>query len=248
MKKKILFILSVFGLLAIAFFLPSYYKSFSSLKNGLEVRDFTSATSSNVYHFFMLGKNKMEFTLTRPDKKDKKTLLSIAGAFTLESKPDGVYGLSGVIFNRDSVNHRLGGAIKIFGDSIEIFSTNKGAIFTKGYLDTLEKLKASFFQQIQMIVHSNPEDSKSPKQFQCRGIAILATGEVAVVESEKAITLKTFAADLAENKLVRELLYTDMGAWDEGWYRDKTGDVKVIGNERSQTMKQSNWIVFRSRQ
>jgi hypothetical protein len=37
-----------------------------------------------------------------------------------------------------------------------------------------------------------------------------------------------------------------MGSWDEGYYKDPlTNKTVIIGYDRSQTAKQSNWIVFK---
>ena len=45
---------------------------------------------------------------------------------------------------------------------------------------------------------------------------------------------------------VKQLIYTDMGAWDEGWYKNPINNTLVkIGKDLSQTDKQSNWIIFR---
>jgi hypothetical protein len=96
-----------------------------------------------------------------------------------------------------------------------------------------------------MIESGKAAKFKDLKVFQRRGIAKFKNGKTAIIESNEAITLKVFADDLVELG-VQDLLYTDMGSWDEGWYRDPaTGKVVVIGKDRSQTKRQSNWVVFR---
>jgi hypothetical protein len=81
--------------------------------------------------------------------------------------------------------------------------------------------------------------------FQRRGIAILNDNSIAIIESEQAITLEVFSKDLVLLN-VKQLIYTDMGAWDEGWYRNPLHNVLIkIGKDLSQTDKQSNWIVFK---
>jgi hypothetical protein len=42
---------------------------------------------------------------------------------------------------------------------------------------------------------------------------------------------------------VRDAIYTDMGGWDEGWYRDGV-KVRTIGLMRGSTRRQSNWFVM----
>ena len=86
---------------------------------------------------------------------------------------------------------------------------------------------------------------KDKKLFQRRGIAILNDNSIAIIESEQAITLEVFSKDLVLLN-VKQLIYTDMGAWDEGWYRNPLHNaLKKIGKDLSQTDKQSNWIVFK---
>jgi hypothetical protein len=64
-----------------------------------------------------------------------------------------------------------------------------------------------------------------------------------VIESYEHITLTDYTKDLLELG-VTDALYTDMGSWDEGWYRNGN-DIETIGRIRSQTDKQCNWVVFK---
>jgi hypothetical protein len=67
---------------------------------------------------------------------------------------------------------------------------------------------------------------------------------MALVESLSAITLSQFGIDLAALG-AKQLAYTDMGPWDEGWYRNsKDNKVVTLGQDRSLTNKQSNWLVL----
>lgn len=242
MKKTIAFIFYVLLLFAATFFLPSYYKSYGKTA-GIQVTAFTSA-AGNKYHFYKAKSARLRFTLQRPSKSDSTVLLSIAGAFTASGKPDGIYCADGKLFNRDSINTTLGGAIILHEQSVRIIPTAKGKLFTPRFIDSLQQIKASFFQQIQMVVNGKAEDSKSEKKFQCRGIVVMKNGGTAIVESVGEITLKVFAKDMEESGQVKDLLYTDMGAWDEGWYRNEKGKITVTGINRSQTEKQSNWVIY----
>ena len=208
---------------------------------GIDTKSFRS-NSGNTYTMYLLGKNNIEFTTQFPSKQNKNILFCIAAAFTKDSGVDGVYGVEGKIFNQDKINHRVGGALKITQGKVEFVNTKKGKIFTKNYLNQCARQQASFFQQLYLIVNGTPEVSKSEKTFQCRGVAKLKTGELCVIESEKEITLATFAKDVS--KIVQELIYTDMGSWDEGWYRNKEGKISRIGSIFLDTDKQTNWIVF----
>jgi hypothetical protein len=47
---------------------------------------------------------------------------------------------------------------------------------------------------------------------------------------------------------VKDLIYTDMGARDEGWYRISPGETRRIGKNLSQTARQSNWVIFKKQE
>ena len=57
----------------------------------------------------------MDVALKRPDKKNDNILLCIPGAYTdlNNLKVDGLYIDNGIVYNRNAINHTLGGAIKI---------------------------------------------------------------------------------------------------------------------------------------
>ena len=191
----------------------------------------------------------MDFVVgQRPDQKDRNIVLSIAGAFTdlNTDKVDGIYMSNGTSGNTAKKNSTLGGAIKIVNGDCEIFPSKKGKLLNDSIIKVLSPKKASFFQQIQMIENGTAAKFKDVKLFQRRGIAKFKNGKTAIIESDEAITLKVFADDLVELG-VNSLLYTDMGAWDEGWYRDPVkGNIVVMGKDKSQTARQSNWVVFSS--
>ena len=246
MAKKFIFLLCVSLLFGITFFFPALISSQQiPNKSAIKIKKYT-APSGNKYNFYLKGTNKIKFTATRPDKEDTTILLCIPAAFTrlTDYKPDGFFMVNGVPGNQDSINYTLDGTVKISEDSLQFFSSNKGKIFTKTFVDSLKIEKAFIFQQTQLIKNSTPLAVRSNHKYQCRGIAILATGEVCVIESEDVITLATFAEDLASEKKVKQLMYTDMGAWDEGWYKNSKNRLVKLGKNFSQTKKQSNWLIF----
>ncbi|MFN5182826.1 MAG: hypothetical protein ACK5D5_07350 [Bacteroidota bacterium] len=229
--------------LSITFLLTSFFLLGFSDKNvrGVIVQGFT-AKSGNKYKFYMLGNNHINFSVNRPSKQDENIQLCIAAAFTKDQQVDGIHAVNGRIFNDNKINHSVGGALVISNGKVRFINTKKGKIFSGAYVKKLSKSKSSFFQQLYVIVNGKPEVSKSKKVFQCRGIARLKTGEICIAESEKAITLQTFANDLGEK--VQELIYTDMGSWDEGWYKDEKGNSHKMGSIFFDTDKQTNWIYF----
>jgi hypothetical protein len=202
--------------------------------------------SGNTYIFIYKKDHKADFVLARPGKEDTSVLLCIPAAFTqlTDYSVDGIYISHGKAGNTKKINRSLGGALEIVNGEVSIFPTDKGSRITDSLVDAVVMKKGALFQQIQMIVNGVPASFKDQKLFQRRGIVLLKDGRVLVAESRKAITLKTFADDLAALG-ASDLLYTDMGAWDEGWYRDSNGKTISMGYDHSQTDRQSNWFIFR---
>lgn len=203
--------------------------------------------SGTTYSFIKKNTCQISFTTTRPDQKDKSILLSIPAAFTNTSNDhiDGIYAVNGEVDNTGFINKTLGGVFYIEKNNCRIFQSAKGRLFNDSLYSLVKSNKASFFQQIQCIQNGKAASFIDKKLFQRRGIALLKDGSVAIVESKEAITLQAFSEDLVQLGVVN-LIYTDMGAWDEGWYKDPvSGKLVIIGKDLSQTARQSNWIVFR---
>ena len=240
MLKKIIFFLII---VLVAYFLVG---SSSKGTKSLLTIEVLKGKSGNEYLIIYKNAAKIDFEIARPDKKDTNIYLCISGAFTtLDNYAiDGLYICSGKTENKNKINHSLGGAVKIINGECSIFPTNKGKFLTDSLISTIEKKGGSLFQQIQMIVNGEAATFKDTKLFQRRGVVIFKNGKTAIAESKNAITLKVFADDLTELG-VKDLLYTDMGSWDEGWYKDKSGKLIILGMNRSETSKQSNWVVFR---
>jgi hypothetical protein len=231
-------------ILCLVFFAYSFRASL--VVNAISIEK-KKATSGNNYTIIYQNTCKMEFTDKRPLATDKSIKACIAGAFTqLDNyKVDGVYLCNGKITNSIAVNKTLGGALKIVNGQASIFSTQKGKLFTKPFLNALAVQKASMFQQIQLISSGVASKFKDKANFQRRAIVIFKNGKTAFVECAESILLATFSKDLVELG-AKDALYTDMGGWDEGYYIDpKTSKKVVIGLSRTHTQYQSNWVVFR---
>lgn len=204
--------------------------------------------SKTTYTFIKKNNCKISFEHKRPDKTDKTILACIPAAFTelTNYKVDGIYAINGKIENKKSINKTLGGVFYIENGICKVFQSGKGKLFNDSLLKLATKNKASFFQQIQCIQNGKAASFKDQKLFQRRGIAILKDNSIAIIESYENITLKVFSEDLALLG-VSQLIYTDMGAWDEGWYKTPaTQKIVTIGRDLSQTSKQSNWIIFKN--
>ncbi|MFL5763425.1 MAG: hypothetical protein ACJ77K_05730 [Bacteroidia bacterium] len=232
---------------AVFIFFLSAIISLSGFRPGLALKvDTKKVSSGNTYTLFYKDNLKMDVALKRPDKNDVNIQLCIPGAYTLltDYTVDGLYIDNGTTHNRNAINYTLGGGIKIVNGNCEIFPTQKGKLLDANFIAAAEKEKASFFQQIQMVEKGVGATYKDKKLFQRRAIVKLKGGKTAVIESYQFITLTAFTKDLIELGAV-DALYTDMGAWDEGWYRTEDGKTKTIGRLRTQTDKQCNWVVFK---
>lgn len=218
--------------------------------NGLIAQNISLETktgkSGTTYTFFKKNNCRIAFTNVRPDKKDASVLLCIPAAFTNtgNDRIDGIFAVKGEVGNADAVNKTLGGICYIEKNSCRIFQSGKGRLFNDSLLQQVKAGHVSFFQQIQCIQNGKAASFIDKKVFQRRGIAVLKDHSIAIIESRESITLRVFSEDLAALG-VADLIYTDMGAWDEGWYRDPENQLrKTIGRDLSQTARQSNWVVF----
>lgn len=200
------------------------------------------------YHFYDKGDLAFGWETKRPSRNDAKIKFCIPAAFTTTTDTIvGIYSYKGNVYNARAISKSIGGTILIEGGRFEIFPNEKGAKFASDFIASLRERRASLFQQYQLVQNKVAATFKDKKKFQMRAIVKFSDGREGVVESYKAIDFKTFNADLVALG-VQDALYTDMGAWDEGWYRHPvTEKLVAIGNDRSKTNKQTNWAIFYQR-
>lgn len=244
--KKIVFIILFLRLITFGGFISYGFKNHKPTSISLVIEN-KKATSGYNYTFFYKNNLLMDVSLKRPDKNDKNILICIPAAYTdLQSYfVDGLYIDNGKVYNKNKVNHSLGGAIKIINGNCEIFPTQKGKLLNDSLINLIVSKKGSLFQQIQMVEKGVGAKYKDTKLFQRRAIVKLKGNKTAVIESYEHITLTAFTKDLLELGAV-DAIYTDMGAWDEGWYR-QDNKLITIGRMKSQTDKQCNWVVFKEK-
>lgn len=197
------------------------------------------------YSVFYSGENHFAIRSKRPSADSGNISMCIAGAFTLldDNTIDGLYIENGAIV-KTKANHHLGGGLLINGNSLSIIKTFDGKLLTSSWRDSIAALHCSFFQQIQLVRSDSAlRFGKDQKYFQRRAIVIFKNGKTAIVESKEPVLLQTFADALVAMD-AKDALYTDMGGWDEGWYRTANGKIKAIGAMRSDTPRQSNWVIL----
>lgn len=242
---------SLFLVLIIAFFAiiisPRFLLGESSDEPCTKTFAVEEKRSKDGHHYTIFRKNssRISFEVTRPDKDDKHIQLCIPAAFTdLDT-----YGIDGACIEKgkrcnDKVNYTLGGALRIENGHYSIIDTKKGKLLTDSMLNALAAKGGSLFQQIKIISNGKAASFSDTKIYQRRALVQMKDKSWAVLESLEAITLADFSNDLVELG-AWNALYTDMGAWDEGWYRHpSSGKTLTIGQIRSETSKQTNWIVF----
>lgn len=200
----------------------------------------------NLYKVFTQGKLVFDFCVRRPATSDSDIVLCIPAAFTRhDNNIDGVFVASGSIGNATAVNRELGGAMVITNGHCKLLDTNKSALLSPDFLQSIKKTNGSLFQQFLLVHNGKPAVFRDQSKFQRRAIVLTKQGTYKVFESDKAISFSTFNSDLVSMG-VTEALYFDMGAWDEGWYRHATtGKTITIGLDRSRTKRQSNWLILK---
>lgn len=207
----------------------------------MEVNDGT--LGSHHYTIYYLDSNNLQFRTTRPDKNDHNLLLCIPAAFT-----DAYNGIDGLAITdgkviASNIDNQVGGAAVILNGDFDIVPTDGGKLLAGKFIEALRASGGSLFQQFQLVRDGAPESFRDKSLFQRRAMVTFREGRKAVIESKEPLTLNQFAHDLA-NQDVLNALYTDMGDWDEGWYRHDDGKLQVIGHVKSATDKQTNWVVF----
>jgi hypothetical protein len=206
------------------------------------------SSEDEFYSIYYLRDLKLGITNVRPLSSDTSIKLCIPAAFTQldDGSIDGLFIVNGKIVDAKKINHRLGGGLIIVNSNVSIIKTDDGKFLTPSCIDSIANLKASFFQQIQLVRDGESLGfNKDQKLFQRRAVAIYESGEIAIIESKSPITLDEFANDLVKMQ-VQNAIYTDMGSYDEGWVRNPVnGAFHVIGTNRSETGRQSNWLIFK---
>ena len=211
--------------------------------DGIQV-EHTSAASGHDYTIMKWNSATPDWTTERPSTDDKNVLLCIAAAFTQQedNSIDGLWSDNGAMREKPRVNKSIGGGCLIEDGTIQLLDT-KGEVTLDGVFISGLNGDVDFFQQILCVIDGKAEKFRDTKMFQRRAICTMNDGSYAVIETVKSATLAQFSVDLVELG-VKRALYTDMGGWDEGWYRYGDG-VIPIGRMKTATGRQTNWFIIR---
>jgi hypothetical protein len=182
---------------------------------------------------------------SRPDVADSRNQLSVAAAYTdLDTdRPLDLLVDSGRMLQPRARVGFLDGVLTVSGDSLTISKVPKGQSPPDTELDRVQRQHGTLLLQELLVHEDQNQRPEGGSVFQRRALVELTGRRFVVVESlSDNVTMKQFAADLIELG-ARNALYLDMGDWDEGWYKSGSQVVK-LGHRRTDTARQSNWLVF----
>jgi hypothetical protein len=212
----------------------------------VRVESRTTATGGQ-YTIFYSENLTVQATTTRPDPARADSWLSVAAAYTdlTTYEPLDLLVCQGRVRQRQATVGFLDGQLTILGDSLRIDQLPRGQSPAGAQLEQARQQGGTVLLQELLVVGGKNLRSAGGSLFQRRALAELAGHRFAVVESEADdLSMQQFGDDLVELG-ARSALYLDMGGWDEGWYKDG-GRVVKLGHRRTDTARQSNWLVFGS--
>jgi hypothetical protein len=213
-----------------------------------QVRTESRKTSNGTgYSLFFPQDLVLQVVTTRPDPANKTEQLSVAAAYTglQTGEPLDLLVCNGIIRQTAATVGFLDGVLTLVGDSYRISQIPQGQCPSPQKLEKVAARKGTVLLQELLVFHGKNLKATGGSLFQRRALVELADHRFAVVESvSDSLTMQQFGKDLLELGAYNAL-YLDMGDWDEGWY--KTGQrVVTLGNRRTETARQSNWLVFTS--
>lgn len=189
-----------------------------------------------------------DWVTERPDPTDLSIHFCMAAAFTRagDYQVDGAYAVNGVWRHTQEANPKLGSVMVIESDGAQeqVRVAGHGQI-SAALVDRVTRDEADCFQQLSLVVDGQALACKDKALYMRRALVQRSDETWCVVESQKQASLNQFAADLVEFG-AQNALYTDMGSFDEGWFRYAGAPIS-LGRSRSQTALQSNWWVLRTR-
>lgn len=187
-----------------------------------------------------------------PSEKDPTIALCVEAAFTGELLKDfkstnigGDYVIDGTFHKGYKCKANTG---FLYADK-SVFTISSSE-YCPEWIEKAKKNNGVLFQQILIIQNGKDVYRGTPIKPITRNIyraaCIMSDGNFAVIQSEKAITLKNFINSLIKLG-VSDALYLDMGTgWNYGWYRPtKCDDPTILFDYR--TPYQTNWLLIKGK-
>ncbi|MBH8569185.1 hypothetical protein KB206_09845 [Microvirga sp. STS02] len=197
------------------------------------------------YSIFYPQRLAVRIITARPDVANSRVHLSVAAAYTdLDTdQPLDLLVSPGRAVQAKATVGFLDGVLTITGDSLRITQIPRGQSPPGAELARVQRQHGTLLLQELLVFRGRNVRGAGGSFFQRRALAELPNHRFAVVESQADdLTMQQFAADLLELGALNAI-NLDMGGWDEGWYRAGTQVVK-LGHRRTDTNRQSNWLVF----
>jgi hypothetical protein len=217
-----------------------------SPKAALDVRTEQRKTAKGtLYSLFHPQNLAVRVVTRRPDVGNSHYLLSVAAAYTdlQTNQPLDLLVCGGRVLQPTAKVGFLDGALTILGNIYTISRLAKGQSPPSTRLEQVRAGKGTLLLQELLVLQGKNQRAAGGSVFQRRALVEFANHRFAVVESaSNYLTMKQFGDDLLELG-AKNALYLDMGDWDEGWYKTR-GQVVKLGNRRTETARQSNWLVF----
>ncbi|HEX8504696.1 MAG TPA: hypothetical protein VF630_04965 [Hymenobacter sp.] len=204
-----------------------------------------TTANGNQYSLFHPQNLSIQLLDKRPDAADSQYQLSVAAAYTdLDTdQPVDLLLCNGNTLQAKATVGFLDGVLTIVSDSLTITKIPKGQSPSSSELENIRHHQGTLLLQELLVCEGKNQRPGGGSVFQRRALVEFTGRRFAVVESiSDNVTMKQFADDLIELG-ARNALYLDMGDWDEGWYKRGSRVVK-LGNRRTETARQSNWLVF----
>lgn len=199
------------------------------------------------YSIFYPENLAVQVVTSRPNPAAADCRLSVAAAYTdLDTdQPLDLLVCQGHIRQAKATVGFLDGVLTIIGNTLTIGQISRGQSPASAELERVQRQQGTLLLQELLVFRGRNQRPAGGSFFQRRALAEFAGHRFAVVESTAdSITMQQFGDDLIELG-AQNALYLDMGDWDEGWYKAGSSVVK-LGNRRTQTARQSNWLVFSS--
>ncbi|MBH8556941.1 hypothetical protein [Hymenobacter negativus] len=204
-----------------------------------------TTASGRQYSIFYPQALHIRVLTRRPEAAGPRVQLSVAAAYTDldSSEPLDLLVSPGRAVQPKATVGFLDGALTITGDSLRISLIPRGQSPPGAELARVQRQHGTLLLQELLVFRGRNVRGPGGSFFQRRALTELPNHRFAVVESQADdLTMQQFAADLLELGALNAI-NLDMGGWDEGWYRAGTQVVK-LGHRRTDTNRQSNWLVF----
>lgn len=185
----------------------------------------------------------LELWHRRPPNDGQISLCVPAAYTTPQNKIDGLFIEYGEVIN-SVINPSLTGVCILSDTGISI-TGNEG--LTEAMKERIIQVKHSLFQQSLLLKDKSiVECNIFGTRRNVRRALIQFNDFYCIGESDRPVTILEFQQCLFETG-AKNAINLDMGSWSEGWYINALNKKVTIGENMSNTSRQTNWIVYRKR-